>query len=243
MDQENYDKIIKSNEDLLKMLDAMFRDPAPFWNKFFSDRIKEIPFFVEFPDENLVSYFHKGFLTKGKVLEFGCGNGRNAIFFAQQGCTVDAIDISNVSIEWGKELALKYKANINFTCKSVYDLDLAINTYDIIYDSGCLHHITPHRRIGYINLIKKALKPGGYFGLTCFRPGFIELGGGKSFTDLEVYKMGSLKGGLAYSENQIRLLFEDQFEVVEFRPMQETNAEDNLFGKSFLWAVLCKKKK
>ncbi|MCP6429255.1 hypothetical protein NL523_28470, partial [Klebsiella pneumoniae] len=84
---------------------------------------------------------------------------------------------------------------------------------------------------------------GGYFGLTCFRPGFIELGGGKSFKDLEVYKMGSLKGGLAYSENQIRLLFEDQFEVVEFRPMQETNAEDNLFGKSFLWAVLCKKKK
>jgi len=42
-----------------------------------------------------------------------------------------------------------------------------------------------------------------------------------SFTDLEVYKIGSLKGGLAYSENQIRLLFEDQFEVVEFRPMQE----------------------
>jgi SAM-dependent methyltransferase len=241
MSEEGHPKIINSNEDLLKMLDTMFMEPAPFWNGFFSERAREIPFFVEFPDENLVSYFNRGLLKKGKVLEFGCGNGRNSIFFAKQGCSVDAIDISNVSIEWGKELALKNNVSINFYCTSVYGLDLEKNSYDIVYDAGCLHHITPHRRIGYVNLIKKALTPGGYFGLTCFRPGFNGLGGGNSFTELEVYKMGRLKGGLAYSEEQIRFLFEDQFEVVELRPMQEMSREDSLFGKNFLWTVLFKK--
>ena len=68
------------------------------------------------------------------------------------------------------------------------------------------------------------------------------MGGGNSFSDWEVYKIGSLKGGLAYSEEKIRKLFEDQFEVVEFKPMQEMAKGDQLFGKGFLWAALFRKK-
>jgi len=77
--------------------------------------------------------------------------------------------------------------------------------------------------------------------LTCFRPGFNDIGGGNSFSDLEVYKMCRLKGGLAYSENQLRFLFEDQLKVEEFRPMQEMTVNDKLFGKQFLWTALFKK--
>ncbi|WP_420889635.1 hypothetical protein [Fictibacillus enclensis] len=33
---------------------------------------------------------------------------------------------------------------------------------------GCFHHIAPHRRMNYIGLIKKALKPNGFFAITCF---------------------------------------------------------------------------
>jgi SAM-dependent methyltransferase len=241
MDNNCHDKMINSSEDLLNLLDTLFREPASFWNQFYTDRNRGLPFFIEFPDENLVSYFHNGCLKKGKVLELGCGNGRNSVFFAMHGCTVDAVDISDVAIAWGKELALKNNGTINFICKSVHELELVEDKYDIIYDAGCLHHITPHRRIGYINFIKKALKPGGHFGLTCFRPGFNDIGGGNCFSDLEVYKMCRLKGGLAYSEKQLRFLFEDQLEVVEFRPMQEMSANDRLFGKQFLWTALFKK--
>jgi len=53
--------------------------------------------------------------------------------------------------------------------------------------------------------------------------------------------MCRLKGGLAYSEKQIRFLFEDQLEVVEFRPMREMIADDGLFGKQFLWTAYLKK--
>ena len=75
MDNNCYDKTINSSEDLLDLLDTLFREPAPFWNQFYTDRNRGLPFFIEFPDENLVSYFHNGFLKEGKVLELECGNG------------------------------------------------------------------------------------------------------------------------------------------------------------------------
>ena len=40
----------------------------------------------------------------GRVLELGCGPGRNAIYMAEKGYKVDAIDISEHAIEWGKDL-------------------------------------------------------------------------------------------------------------------------------------------
>lgn len=54
------------------------REPNEFWEEFYEDRTKDIPFFkVEGPDENLVEYFNKG-LTVKKVLELGSGPGRIA---------------------------------------------------------------------------------------------------------------------------------------------------------------------
>lgn len=36
----------------------------------------------------------------GRALDLACGNGRNAFFLAELGYTVDAVDISEVAIEW-----------------------------------------------------------------------------------------------------------------------------------------------
>jgi SAM-dependent methyltransferase len=233
---------IHTNHDVLKMLDSMLRDPEPFWNNFYSDRERGIPFFVEYPDENLVSYFTKNMIGSGKVLELGSGNGRNAVYFAKQGCDVDAVDISAESISWGQEIAQKHNVKINFIHSSVYDLCVDRGTYDIVYDSGCLHHIPPHRRIGYIDLIKSSLKPGGHFALTCFRPGFEADGGGNSQSDWEVYRVGSMRGGLAYSKEKIIELFQDSFDVIELRPMYEKSKEENVFGKEIVWAGLFRKR-
>jgi SAM-dependent methyltransferase len=242
MKEDRIAEDIHTNNDLLKMLDSMLRDPEPFWNNFYSDRESDIPFFIEYPDENLVSYFINDRIGPGKVLELGCGNGRNAVYFAKKGCKVDAVDISEKSITWGQEIAQKHNVTVNFIQSSIYDLSIDDGTYDIVYDSGCLHHIPPHRRIGYIELIHRSLKPGGYFAITCFRPGFDEVGGGSSISDWEVYKIGSLRGGMAYSKVKLIELFKDSFEVVELRPMYEKSKEENVFGKEILWAGLFRKK-
>lgn len=98
-------QVIHSLDDLFKMLDTYFRDSASWWDNFFADRTKQVPFFLDVPDENLVEYFTEGKLRPRKVLELGCGNGRNALYMAEQGIQVDAVDISAKAIAWGQEMA------------------------------------------------------------------------------------------------------------------------------------------
>lgn len=98
------DETIYSHEDTLRMLDAFFREEGEWWDEFYADKEKGIPFFRDCPDENLVESFSGGVLTPGRVLELGCGGGRNAVYMARQGCKVDAVDISQAAVNWGMEV-------------------------------------------------------------------------------------------------------------------------------------------
>jgi 2-polyprenyl-3-methyl-5-hydroxy-6-metoxy-1,4-benzoquinol methylase len=99
------DKAILTNNDLMLMLDELLRDQEAFWDEFYTDREKPVPFFVNAPDESLVKHFENGRMKSGRVLDIGCGPGRNSIYFARQGCEVDAVDISRVSLDWARERA------------------------------------------------------------------------------------------------------------------------------------------
>lgn len=231
---------IHNYDDLLEMLDTLLQENSQFsWNNFYANREKQIPFFVNAPDENLVRYFEQGIFHSGRALELGCGPGRNAIYLAENGFSVDAVDLSEEGISWGRERAIEKNIHVNFINKSIFNLEIEEGTYDIVYDSGCFHHIAPHRRMNYLALLNKALKPNGYFGLTCFIPGG-ELGGA-NISDWEVYRLHSLQGGLGYTEEKLRTIFQD-YDVIEIRKMKEIKQENNQFGVPFLWTALFRKK-
>ncbi|WP_305455855.1 class I SAM-dependent methyltransferase [Bacillus mycoides] len=231
---------LHTQEDILKMLDSLLRPAVPFWNEFYTNREKDVPFFANVPDENLVSYIQTEWISKEKVLELGCGPGRNAIYLAKQGFDVTAVDLSIEGINWAKERALENGIEIQFVCESIFNLDFQ-DEYDFVYDSGCLHHIPPHRRMNYVDLVKNSLKSGGYFGLTCFAAGDLDERNGSEITDWDVYRGWSLQGGLAYSEEKLRGIFKE-FEVIEIRKMKQIEQPNNMFGESFLWTALFKKK-
>ncbi len=230
-------KEIINNEDLYEMLDGLLRDPGAFWNDFYKDRNKAIPFFkVNGPDENLVSYLEKG-LSPKRVLEIGCGPGRNAIYLAKMGCTVDAIDISENALNWARERAFSEKVDINFHHASLFDYEFKLNTYDFVYDSGMFHHLAPHRRLSYVDTIKKALKNDGHFGLVCFNTK-----AAAETADWDVYKQGSMNGGIGYTEERLKRLFSKDFEIKEFREMVKIPQANEIFGEDFLWTSLMKVK-
>jgi cyclopropane fatty-acyl-phospholipid synthase-like methyltransferase len=220
------------------MLDALFCDRGgEWWSAFFTERTEPCPFLVDWPDENLIAWFGEGLLAPGRALELGCGNGRNAVHLASLGCTVDAVDFSAHAIEWAQQRARSAGAAVALQSCSIFDATLAEGGYDLVYDSGCFHHLPPHRRRDYVDLVDRALKPGGSYGLVCFRPE-----GGSGYTDQQVYERASLGGGLGYSEDHLRARWDKApFRVRQLRQMRRTDGQESCFGQDFLWVLLAAK--
>jgi SAM-dependent methyltransferase len=230
------DHFIYTRDDVLAMLDALLARGG-WWDEFFADRARACPFLVEWPDENLAGWFGEGLLTPGRVLELGCGHGRNATYLAGLGCAVDGVDFSARAIDWARERARRAGVLVDFRCCSIFDAAITDGSYDLVYDSGCFHHVPPHRRKDYVELVHRAVRPGGSYGLVCFRPE-----GGSGYTDQQVYERASLGGGLGYSEDRLRALWnEAPFSVQVLRAMHKVDAQGPYFGEDFLWALLAVK--
>jgi SAM-dependent methyltransferase len=203
------------------------------WHTFYADRTRPCPFFGFEPDENLIEWVGGGRIQLGTALDVGCGNGRNSIYLASAGFRTQGVDLSEQAIAWARERAAANSAQVGFVSGSILDNAPAPQSLDLVYDSGCFHHMAPHQRDQYARLVAQALKPGGHFGLVCFAPE-----GGSGYTDEQVYQEGSLGGGLGYSGATLREFWGKHLKVVELRRMNEAALGSGTFGKNFLWAML-----
>lgn len=234
-------RTIRSVDDVLGLLDRLFAadadrwtaDASGWWDRFYADRGRPVPFFEPKPDENLASYLDRGLLAPGRALELGCGPGRNAVYLASLGFEVDAVDLSPAAVAWARERAREAGVPVRFRCADIFAARLPPGPYDLVYDTGCLHHLPPHRRVSYLDLLDRALAPAGHFGLNCFAAGAM----GSELPDEEFYRQGQLHGGLAYSPEELRWIFSDLAEV-ELRPMREQPPDSPLFGVPFLLTAL-----
>jgi 2-polyprenyl-3-methyl-5-hydroxy-6-metoxy-1,4-benzoquinol methylase len=98
-----------------------------------------------------------------KVLEIGCGIGTDTINFARHGAGVTAVELSEKSLEIATKRAAIYglQNNIRFYAGNAEDLPqfLPIESYDLIYSFGVIHH-TPHpERI--LEQMRLYMHPGG----------------------------------------------------------------------------------
>ncbi|BCK67047.1 methyltransferase [Streptomyces libani subsp. rufus] len=237
------DRDIRTMDDVLRLLDGLFApeadrwtsEGAAWWDGFYADRGRAVPFFVAKPDEHLVSYLERGLIAPGRALDLGCGPGRNALHLASLGFEVDAVDLSPAAVAWAEDRAREAGAQVAFHCGDAFGPtgDALSGPYDLIHDSGCFHHLPPHRRISYLALLDRLLAPGGHLVLTCFAAG----GMGSELPDVEFYRQSRLHGGLAYSPESLRRIFSDLTEV-ELRRMHDEPPESPYFGEAFLWTAL-----
>lgn len=232
------DRFVYDEHDVPDLLgESVLEKDGAGWDALFGDRSRACPFFVDHPDENLAEWLETGRVAPGRVLELGCGNGRNAIHLARHGHVVDAVDLSAVAIDWAQERARTAAVAVTLHRCSIFDVPVDAGSYDLVYDSGCFHHLAPHRRKAYVELVERALRPGGRYGLVCFRPE-----GGSGLTDREVYRRRNLGGGLGYSEEHLRALWDGgSFAVEVLRQMRATTTDEDRFGRDFLWALLAVK--
>jgi tellurite methyltransferase len=142
-----------------------------YWENFYKQQNEKLEpsLFAKYVLENLAKRGHA-------LVELGCGNGRDAIFFASEGLNVKAIDqcqheISVLNAKYKNSRNLIFHAD-DFT--SLSDIDLV----DIIYSRFTIHSISKEQEQRTLEWTYRNSKTGGYF---C-----IEVRGQKN----EIYKLG-----------------------------------------------------
>lgn len=97
-----------------------------------------------------------GRLGKGKALCLAAGEGRNAVYLAQQGFEVVAVDISQSGLEKCTELARGRGVAVQTVVADLREYDMGQSEYDLITD---FYYYDPT----LIPKVMAALKPGGKF--------------------------------------------------------------------------------
>ncbi len=93
-------------------------------------------------------------LPRGKALDLASGEGRNAIFLAQKGFDVDAVDISEVGLKKTQRWAKGVGVTVHTILADLKDYRIENEKYDLIANFYFL-------RRSLIPKIKKGLKKGG----------------------------------------------------------------------------------
>lgn len=110
-----------------------------------------------------------------KVLDIGCGEGKDAVFLARNGYIVTAFDLSEAGIEKGKRLAENCDTYVNFFKADITDFR-ATECYDIIFSSGVFHFVRPQVRKEITENLKEHTAKNGIHAINIFvEKAFVEV--------------------------------------------------------------------
>ena len=102
--------------------------------------------------------------TKKKICIPGVGNGYDALYFADKGHQVTAIDFAAMPIKRLKKKSKNSNLEINAIQKDIFDLGQEFNNkFDYIIEYTCYCAIDPKMRNQYIDVMYHLLKNKGEF--------------------------------------------------------------------------------
>jgi tellurite methyltransferase len=131
-------------------------------SKFYDDKYgSEDPYWGKQPSSIARMLFQKYPPFKvQELLDIGCGEGRDSVFFARNGYHVTGFDSSaeglKRSLAWADELNL----SIEFFQADINDYRLQ-DFYDVVFSSGALHYIPPPLREEILSHYKSFTTTGG----------------------------------------------------------------------------------
>ena len=101
-------------------------------------------------------------LNRGKVCIVGCGNGYDAVMFAQKGFEVTAVDFAPSALIKLEIMSNKENVNVQILQSDIFVLTPEYDSvFDYVIEQTCFCAVNPQRRQEYERLVYKILKPGG----------------------------------------------------------------------------------
>ena len=97
------------------------------------------------------------------LLDLGCGDGRDSIYFSNKGLLVTAVDFSESGIEKLKTQSQK----INCISEDIRKINFGENSFDIIYAHLSLHYFDDETTSKIFDNLFRVLKKGGLIFVKC----------------------------------------------------------------------------
>lgn len=135
----------------------LYNDDTVYWNQYYNSisHIKVEP--SKFAQDVFAEYITD---TDKSLIELGCGNGRDSLYFASKGLRVTGIDASDIVIaQLKKNISIP---NVFFVCDDFVNSDtLYQNEVDYVYSRFTMHAITKESEHKVLENAYHVLKSGG----------------------------------------------------------------------------------
>ncbi|MEK7645091.1 MAG: class I SAM-dependent methyltransferase [Patescibacteria group bacterium] len=198
------------------------------------------------------------------VVDMGCGNGRNMVYFAKTfGCRAIGYDISGEAIRQAKSVAEKVDAEskaedgnasvaiaplLTFEARSIEGTfpELADESVDVVLDMMSSHFLNEAQRVVFRDEVARILKPGGWFFFKTFCADG-DLHTKRLLRDNPAGEAGSYihpKFGLAehvWTEEEIDAFFGEQFEIKKLEKSHRHILNGRAFKRRTVTAYLERK--
>lgn len=106
-------------------------------------------------------------LTGYRLVDIGAGEGRDAVFFAERGAEVTAVEISPAGLEKARRLAAARDVTITTVEADANDLTFT-ESFDIVFSTGVVQFIRPAIRDRQFSRFKEATTDEGLHAIFAF---------------------------------------------------------------------------
>jgi SAM-dependent methyltransferase len=136
-----------------------FMSDATRWNHRYHRN--DVPWDTGQPSSELRRVVAEAAVTPGRAVELGCGTGANAVWLAQQGFNVTAIDLSPVAMERAWRRADEARVGIRLLVGDVLHPPAELTSpFDFFFDRGCYHVVRRQDVASYLEALGRMTRAG-----------------------------------------------------------------------------------
>lgn len=111
----------------------------------------------------ILFYVESGRISPCRAIDLGCGMGSNAVFLAQRGFEVTAVDFASSAIQKARQKAEAAGVKVEFIMDDLTNLRKVKGTFDFLVDYGTLDDLNPEDRDLYVRNVLRLVHAGTRF--------------------------------------------------------------------------------
>jgi SAM-dependent methyltransferase len=131
------------------------------FNRWYLRRDRKPPWDTGISPPELVAFMASH--PPGWALDLGCGTGTNVVTLAQHGWRLTGVDFALKAIAEARRKAHVAGIQADLRVGDVTRLDGIADPFDLIFDLGCFHGLTPEGMDAYARRVKGLLAPAGTY--------------------------------------------------------------------------------